>query len=101
MVALFGMKLTDRSILKPWRVVTDHHLLVSNLSKYRCKHPPEHKHEIIQGSLTPKTTFYPIAMCEVIVNSLYPNVTTSHVPSMICSRVASSETHREGLLKLV
>ena len=54
----FGMMHDGESVLKPWRIVTDHHVLANNLSEHRCKHPKGFKHKIIEGSFTPKSALY-------------------------------------------
>jgi len=95
----FGLEHNGESVLKPWRVVTSCPLLAHNLDKHRCSHPKEYKHCPVEGGLTAKTAYYTPAMCECIVGSLYPYMTTTHVPAMICKKISVDENicdqHRE------
>ena len=90
----FGMRgYSGESVLKPWRVVTSSSLLAYNLNHYKCGHPKDFVHDHVQGGLTSKTAFYPRAMCETIIGSLYPYTVTNHIPAMICNPVVQQE-HR-------
>ena len=90
----FGMRgYSGESVLKPWRAVTSSPLLAYNLNHYKCGHPKDFVHDHVQGGLTSKTAFYPRAMCETIVGSLYPYTVNNHVPAMICKHLEPQE-HR-------
>ena len=68
-------------VLKPWRIVTTSRPLAWNLSQFRCQHPKEFTHTQLEGDLTPKSAFYPPAMCTTALNALFPN-TKLQVPAM-------------------
>ena len=55
-------------ILNPWRIIDTDPLLAKSLAEHRCK--------------TGKTAFYPDKLCHVLINSLYPETTSKHVPAM-------------------
>jgi hypothetical protein len=82
-------------ILKPWRVVTNLERLAKNLSVFRCKHSKDFKHAPVEGSTTAKTAFYPPTMCEVIVQSLCPEITNKTIPMMTCVPVQEQTEHRD------
>ena len=82
-------------ILKPWRVITNSERLARNLSAFRCSHEKGFKHAPVEGSTTAKTAFYPQSMCEVIVQSLCPEITQKSVPAMSCVRVKEQAEHRD------
>ena len=82
-------------ILKPWRIVTNSERLARNLSAFRCCHEKGFKHAPVEGSTTAKTAFYPTTMCEVIVQSLCPEIAHKSVPAMICVPVQKQDTHRD------
>jgi hypothetical protein len=90
--------LTDENgvpMLKSWRIVTNNATLASNLDQLRCKHDRTFKHAPVEGKYTSKTAFYPAALCEAVIQSLFPTVVARHVPAMSCIRSDSPQAHRD------
>ena len=80
----FGMKDEGGNpILKSWRIVSTSRPLAEDLNRCRCKHPKGFKHAHLEGSLTPKSAFYPPSFCTTALNALYPS-TKVVVPAMSC-----------------
>ena len=66
--------LTDKKgnpIKKPWRVVTTCQTLASELNQHKCSNPSGFKHSLAEGSKAAQTAFYPAAMCQTILNTLF------------------------------
>ena len=75
---------------KPWTVASTHDSLVRCLrTKACCK---DHTHVQLKGSKTPKSAF-PIAMCECIIATLFPDKFHNAVPCMPCSAVTQSPVY--------
>ena len=49
----------------------------------------------VQGKYTPKTAFYPIPMCETIINLLHPSNVWTHTPAMSCVPCSGESAHRQ------
>ena len=81
-------------VLKMWRVITNDSRLACSLNKLRCC-CPKGSHKEISGSTTAKTAFYPPAMCETIISSLYPDKVHGTVPAMPLCKATPQMTHRE------
>ncbi len=92
----FGMTDEDgQPMKKEWRLITNSPRLARSLNACGCKHGPDVKHSQVQGKYTAKTAFYPMPMCETIINSLYTSKVWSHVPSMSCVPCGASCAHRQ------
>ena len=95
--------LTDKKgnpIKKPWRVVTTCQTLASELNKHKCSHPSGFKHSLAEGSKTAQTAFYPAAMCQTILNTLFREHIHKSVPAMavipsVANAALGTQTHRE------
>jgi len=81
--------------LKRWRIVTNNLRLANAFKSSRCPHEKEFKHSPIVGSKTEKTGYYPLKMCNMIINALFPAETAKHVPAMPCNPVVKQTPHRE------
>ena len=62
---------TGTAIKKPWRMVTTSKTLAHNLSQHTCMHKGKQEHSLAEGSKTAATAFYPPALCECIIRSLF------------------------------
>ena len=93
----FGLKSRrGHPMLKPWRIVTSDLMLAQNLAQFKCSHPKQFKHDHAQGGETARTAFYPESMCEAMLCSLYPDLTSSPVPAMPFAKQRSQEQqHRQ------
>ena len=81
--------------LKKWRVVTTSRRLAKDLDARKCQHGKDFRHSSIEGGKTVKTGFYPIAMCQVIATSLFPDIVHASVPAMPVISSFKQEEHRE------
>ena len=95
----FGMNIEGSPVRKMWRVITNDSRLACSLNKHRCTCRPG-THATIAGSVTSKTAFYPAAMCETIISSLYPDKVHGTVPAMP-TRPIVLHPHREQELPRV
>ena len=78
-------------VLKPWRVVTTSNGLAWNLGQHQCQHGPGFNHTILEGDLTPKSAFYPPAMCTTALHALLPSTNVRALAMPVVARAADSE----------
>ena len=70
-------------------------MLATNLAALKCIHS---SHAPLQGKWTRMSAFYPKPRCNLMISSLFPDVTNRHVFSMPCV-ARSRKPHRQKLVK--
>ena len=83
------------ALLKQWRIVSSHDVLIGNLSQFTCRHHKDYVHAPVEGSETAKTAYYNNNLCEAIIHSVSPARIHEFVPAMTCRSLTSNTTHRE------
>ena len=82
----------NEPIKKGWRVTTTSSTLANNLNQHKCRHDKDFRHCHAKGSKTANTAFYPKAICETIITSLFPEKVHGHVPCIICKPKSSFDS---------
>ena len=74
-----GVEADGQPAKKPWRFVTSSKRLASSLSSLVCQHK---SHAPLEGKWTRRSAFYPRPLCNIMINSLFPDLVNQHVFSM-------------------
>ena len=78
-----GLVIDGKSPLKEWRVVTTNQRVAAHLDKFRCQHPPGHRHDPIEGGKLAKLSgMYNIKMAVAILSSLNPHAAFTDIPTL-------------------
>lgn len=78
-----GLEIDGKHPLKEWRVVTTNRRLASHLDKFRCAHPPGHKHDPIEGGRMAKMSgIYNNKMAIAILSALNPQAAFRDIPTL-------------------
>lgn len=78
-----GLEIEGKFPLKEWRILTTRKRLAVHLDGFRCNHPPDHKHDPIEGgSMARNSGIYNVKMAVAIFSGLYPEMAFKEIPSM-------------------
>ena len=78
-----GLVIDGKYPLKEWRVVTTNQRVAAHLDKFRCQHPPGHKHDPIEGGRMAKLSgIYNIKMAISILSPLNPHAAFTDIPAL-------------------
>ena len=78
----FHLGIDGKRPLRPWTIQTTSDRMRGGMASKTCSHAKDHKHDVLEGSITAKSGIYNVEMAVAILTLLFPGVIVDRVPAM-------------------